>query len=234
MRHELPESIAEAAEQPYSPPWPPQAPDAVFFGTFNPITQGHTHLLEAAHMANGFKSIWVIPAFGSPFKHTHPAMAAYTDRLTMAQLACQRYPWAIVSPVESWITEHGQPCYSSGVISALVEHYTDLPSPLPFIMGMDALSALPQWEHPDMLVKHCEFWVAPRPDQSDTQHELRLAAEALPGIRLQALTMEPTPTSSSRIRSAIQSTQHDLSWEALDLHPAVWGYIQENHLYGLS
>ncbi len=234
MRHELPESIARKVTQPSMPSWPPLAPDAVFFGTFNPITQAHTQLLEAAHIDGGYQAIWVVPAFGSPFKHKAPDMTDYTDRLTMTQLACQRYPWAIVSPIESWLTHPGQPCYSSAVVAAIIEHYRDLPWPLPFIIGIDAVVELPRWQHADGLVEHCEFLVAPRPGNPNIEEGLATVKTTFPSIRYKRLSLPPMPTSSSSIRATIQWSHGGLKGETLDLHTDVWHYIESNGLYGLS
>ena len=231
MRHELPESIARQVTQTSSPPWPPQAPDAVFFGTFNPITQAHTQLLEAAHIDGGYQSIWVIPAFGSPFKHQDPEMTDYTDRLTMTQLACQRYPWAIVSPVESWLTPPGQPCYSSAIVNAIVEHYANIPTPLPFIIGIDAIMNLPSWHKAEQLVEHCEFLVAPRPGNPNIEEGLAAVKATFPSIRYKRLSLPPMPTSSSSIRATIHDHPGRLKGEALDLHTDVWQYIQAHGLY---
>ena len=58
----------------------------LFFGTFNPIHNGHVSLALAAQKKLGLDKVLFIPTYTSPFKtdsHTAPA----SDRLEMVRLA---------------------------------------------------------------------------------------------------------------------------------------------------
>lgn len=228
----MPHQVSDPSSSRLAPSaWPIQPPDAVFFGTFNPITLAHTHLMEMAHAQWGFERLWVIPALASPFKHTDPDMAPYTDRLAMAELACKEFPWTIVSPMESWVNRPNQPSYSSTMIQALQNRYTDLPSPLPFIIGIDALMHLPNWHQPETLILRCEFLIASRPNFPAMPEVLEPLKAQWPTLRWQAIPTDLMDIASSQVREDVKQAKKPLPQLLDELHPDVWAYIQSHQLY---
>ena len=71
----------------------------IFGGTFNPIHNGHLHLLQEADAALSFDRILVIPANIPPHKRA-PDLAPGSDRLEMARLAAAGMKKVFVSDIE--------------------------------------------------------------------------------------------------------------------------------------
>ena len=53
----------------------------LFGGSFNPIHNGHLHLVQVAKDCLHLDRVILIPARVSPFKQQHPDMASPEDRL---------------------------------------------------------------------------------------------------------------------------------------------------------
>ncbi len=71
----------------------------IFGGTFNPIHNGHLHLLKEADAALHFDRILVIPANIPPHKRAAD-LAPGNDRLEMARLAAAGMEKVFVSDIE--------------------------------------------------------------------------------------------------------------------------------------
>ena len=71
----------------------------IFGGTFNPIHNGHLHLLKEADKALSFDRILLIPANLPPHKQA-PDLAPGKERLEMARLAAAGMEKVFVSDIE--------------------------------------------------------------------------------------------------------------------------------------
>ena len=60
----------------------------VYGGTFNPIHNGHLHIVEEFRRGLGLDRVLLIPAHVPPHK-TAPDLAPAGDRLEMCRLACE-------------------------------------------------------------------------------------------------------------------------------------------------
>lgn len=72
----------------------------MFGGSFNPIHNGHLHLVQTAKRCLALDEVILIPARVSPWKQQHENMASPQDRLAMCRLAAETLPYCRVDDFE--------------------------------------------------------------------------------------------------------------------------------------
>ena len=167
----------------------------VFFGTFDPIHEGHIRLCLAALSGGDVDRILVVPLRGLP---DYICAADPEDRWRMTVAACSVDPRLEPLRVALDAPE------SSRIVDLLRQiRRRDDKSELILLLGSDALLRLRELHHAKEILKSFRFLIAPRPEQDDLD---ALKAEVLAlssqGVRLRFLLMDPISASSSRIRSA--------------------------------
>ncbi len=129
---------------------------AYYFGTFNPIHNGHIALAEAAASQYGYDKVLFVPVYSAP--HKDPSqVASFNDRVAMIRKAIADKPSLGVSVVERSLKT---PSYTARTVDHLMK--TDPRPKLPFICGLDVIRDLPHWKDPLKLVEKLRFLVAPR------------------------------------------------------------------------
>lgn len=214
----------------------------LFGGTFNPIHQCHLTIADQVRQRMALDRILFIPANIPPLKHT-AALAPAADRLEMARLAIQPYPWAEVSAIE---TDRPGPSYSVETVEQLHRQRSD--DTLYFLVGTDAFAQIMDWREPQRLMRLCEPVVIPRVGhpfmslrtlpmlagedpvrlQLLDRGTVRRTEVPLPsGRRLWLLGLPPCPVSATEVRAAVKAG------EPLDalLPEAVRSYILRRGLY---
>ncbi len=184
---------------------------AVFGGTFDPIHNAHLEVARAAAASFSLERVLFVPS-GTP-PHKQGTLAAYEDRVRMAELACIGEPKFEVSRVE----EGTGPSYSIHTIERLMAlGYRDLA----FLIGADAFAEITSWYRWQDLAGMVEFLVVTRPG----------AGYLVPaGIRMRELAGVWLDVSSSSVRTAFQST--DLDLDDIPVPAAVRGWILDHGLY---
>lgn len=178
----------------------------LYGGTFDPIHQGHLHLIKQLFARDLVDELVVVPT-GEPWLRDHAPFASAQDRLAMAHLAVQELPTAIrdhvlVSDVE--VTRSG-PTYTIETVEELKKFR---PSATWFlILGSDAYASIDEWHRSAELQSLIEVLVIARDGE---------------GFNIDAL-----PVSASQIRSQIQNHESAIKY----LPESVWAYIKERNLY---
>lgn len=176
----------------------------IYGGTFDPIHNGHLHVIRQLIERSIVDRLLVIPA-GEPRLRDQAPIASGAARRAMCQLAINDLPPEIrskveVNPIE--ILRMG-PSYAIDTVEAVKQAYPD--DQLIFIVGSDAAAKLDQWHRIDDLRKLVTFQVIARPGYQ---------GEA--ALNIDALDISAT---------AIRKHQSDA------LPHSVATYIQENQLY---
>ena len=193
-----------------------------FFGTFNPIHAGHLLMAQTALSQFEFEQIIFIPAYIPPHRPQDSEMASFMDRLKMVELACQNNPCFQVSPIES--LREG-PSYTIETLRVLVPDFEQHATPIPMIIGTDALRDLGHWCRAEILIEKVQFLQAPR-ESASQQTEVLIANRSVP-IQTCMLDMPYIDVSSTLIRSYCKNGQN-----IAYLTPAeVARYIAWNGLY---
>ena len=71
----------------------------IYGGTFNPIHNGHLHIVEEFRRGLGLDRVLLIPTRVPPHKAA-PDLASAQDRCAMCRLAIQEKPWLELSDIE--------------------------------------------------------------------------------------------------------------------------------------
>jgi nicotinate-nucleotide adenylyltransferase len=176
----------------------------LYGGTFDPIHNGHTHVITELIQRNIVDRLLVIPA-GEPRLRENAPKASGAQRRTMCQLAINDLPAEIrskveVNPIE--ILRMG-PSYTIDTVEAVAQAYPG--DEIILIVGTDAYEKLDQWHRVDELMKMVTLEVIQRPGY----------------IGDLARDIDAIDVSATQVRLH-QSDQ---------LSPSVANYIKENNLY---
>ncbi len=134
----------------------------LFFGSFNPVHNGHMALAEYA-VENGLcDEVAMIISPQNPFKQ-NMAMAAEMDRYSMVEAACKnsRYPEQIKPSVIEFLLE--KPSYTINTLRHLTENYSDQME-FTILMGSDLINTLPKWREAEEIIAGYDIFVYPRPN----------------------------------------------------------------------
>ena len=176
----------------------------LYGGTFDPIHNGHVHVIEQLIGRNIVDRLLVVPA-GQPRLREHEPKATGAERRQMCQLAVNSLAPEIkskveVNPIE--ILREG-PSYTVDTVEAVAQTY---PTDSIFVVvGTDAYTNIDQWHRADELKKMVEFVVIDRPNFPGT-----------PNLDVAAIAV-----------SATQIREHHSD----EVPAAVAAYIKEHNLY---
>jgi nicotinate-nucleotide adenylyltransferase len=210
----------------------PNAIEAVYGGTFNPIHLGHLRSAEELLDRLPITRLRFVPARKPPHRDTPEVSAEH--RAAMVELATEHDPRMLCDRRE---LQRDGPSYTVDTLASLRDELGDT-RPLVLVMGCDALLGLESWYRWQALLDLAHLLVMARPGWS-LPREGRLAAllqerrvdradmarTAAGGVLSCELT--PWPVSSTEIRALLQSQAQvkDL------LPPGVDRYIREHGLY---
>lgn len=185
----------------------------LFFGSFNPIHNGH--LMIANYMAEfeGLDQVWFVVSPLNPFKQDQELLPDY-HRRELLNRAIGDYMKFRVSAVEFGLPK---PSYTIDTLGFLKTKYPD--NQFVLIMGSDQLPEFHRWKNPEEILENYRILVYPR--QPATEHSLL----SHPSVKVvSAPVME---ISSSFIRQAIKQKK-DVRFFMPELS---WQYLDEMHFY---
>jgi len=176
----------------------------LYGGTFDPIHNGHVHVIHQLISRKIVDRLLVVPA-GEPRLRDQQPQATGAQRRTMCQLAVDELPAEIkshveVNPIE--VLRQG-PSYAIDTVEAVAQTYPD--DSILLIVGTDAYEKIDQWHRADELKQMVEFVVIDRPDFPG-QHTTSVDAIAVSATDIRAAQSDAVPA-------------------------AVAAYIKENNLY---
>lgn len=185
----------------------------LFFGSFNPIHNGHLILAQTALNETALDAIWFVVSPQNPFKQKKNLLPAY-DRLKMVELALGDHPSMMGSNVEFSLPK---PSYTIDTLTHLRERYQSYSFAL--IMGQDNLQHFHKWKNHEAILKYYPIYVYPRPGADSGMFE---AQEAVSLFEAPLLDI-----SATYIR---QTVRQEKSIRFLTPEPVV-EYIQRNRLF---
>lgn len=178
----------------------------LYGGTFDPIHEGHLHLIKQLFAHDIVDELIVVPT-GEPWMRSQAPTASPQDRLAMVELAVKELPEEIRSHV--WVNDvevrRSGPTYTIDTVEELKKFRPEASWKL--IIGSDAFAGIEKWHRSKELQELIEIVVIARDGQ---------------GLNIEAL-----PVSASQIRSQIQAHEGTIKY----LPESVWTYIKERNLY---
>ena len=163
----------------------------LYGGTFDPIHNGHVHVIEQLIGRNIVDRLLVVPA-GQPRLREHEPKATGAQRRQMCQLAVNSLAPEIkskveVNPIE--ILREG-PSYTIDTVEAVAQTFPD--DSIVVVVGTDAYTNIDQWHRATELKKMVEFVVIDRPNFPGTPN-LDVAAIAVSATQIREHSSDAVP-----------------------------------------
>jgi nicotinate-nucleotide adenylyltransferase len=163
----------------------------LYGGTFDPIHNGHVHVIQELISRKIVDHLLVIPA-GEPRLRDQEPHATGAQRRAMCQLVVDGLPVEIkshveVNPIE--VLRQG-PSYAIDTVEAVAQTYPG--DAILLIVGTDAYEKIDQWHRADELKKMVEFVVIDRPDFPG-QHTTSVDAIAVSATDIRAHKSDAVP-----------------------------------------
>lgn len=130
----------------------------LYFGSFNPVHNGHLMIANYILEYSDISQIWFIVSPQNPLKKRNSLLADY-HRLEMISRAIDGFEGFKVSNIEFNMPK---PSYTVDTLAYLNDKYPNKKFSL--IMGGDNLSTINKWKNYDEILKHYKIYVYPRPD----------------------------------------------------------------------
>ena len=198
----------------------------IYGGTFNPIHNGHVHLLGEFITRLGLEKVLLIPTGTPPHKQAHE-LAPAADRLAMCALAARAVSGAVeVCDLEA--RREGK-SYTVQTLQELKLRYPR--EDFYLLMGEDMFLTVDRWYHASEILSSCVLCAAPR--SASGLFRLRDKARQLErdfGARCVVESIPYLEVSSTQVRRRL-----DEGRPLTDLVPApVAAYIDAHGLYRLT
>ncbi len=172
----------------------------LFGGSFNPIHNGHLHLVRSVKKALHLESVVLRPTGEAPHKSS-AAYAPAADRLEMCRLAAKNFPWMQVSDYEMRRSGKSYTVETlRGLCAAEPENAWTL------MIGSDMLLTFHQWVEWREILRMARLCAVSRekgdlPALEQAAEKLR---QAVPDADVTVLTVPAFPVSSTQIRENLQ------------------------------
>ncbi len=185
----------------------------LFFGSFNPIHNGH--LVIAGYMAEftDLEQVWMVVSPQNPLK-TKNTLLKDIHRLALVKEAIGDFRKLKASNIEF---KMAQPSYTINTLLHLREKHPQHEFVL--IMGFDNLQTLDKWKNYEEILKNHELYVYPR-------HEFK-GDKFINHPQVKMVDAPIMEISASFIRKAIKEKK-DVRYM---MPESVYKYIQEMHFY---
>jgi nicotinate-nucleotide adenylyltransferase len=131
----------------------------LYGGTFDPIHNGHLHVIKELLSSKRFEKIIIVPS-GNPQLRAAP-IAASEDRLALVQLAISEVKMGDLVAVSDYEIKKDGPSYAIDTARYFMEIYPG--TEFSWIIGSDAFSKIDQWRESEALMELISFIVIERP-----------------------------------------------------------------------
>ncbi len=185
----------------------------LFFGSFNPIHNGHMAIAEYIYEFTDLDQLWFVVSPQNPFKKKDTLLDDH-HRLEMVYRAIGDDPRFRVSDIEFRMPK---PSYTVDTLSYLSEKYPDREFSL--IMGADNLRSFNKWKNCEILAEKYKRYVYPREGVPESEIEKHKNIEFVHAPRIEI--------SSSFIREAIAAGKTIRFF----MPEAVYKYLDEMNFY---
>lgn len=190
----------------------------LYFGSFNPIHNGHIAIAEYVLAAGLADELWFVVSPQNPLK---PAgiLADENDRLEMVRLAVAGSPFAPRMKACDVEFSMPRPSYTTDTLKVLERMFPD--NVFSVLTGSDILPQFTRWKEWDRLAADYDFYVYPR-----SGHSVVNLPPELAGRRFTILNGAPLlDVSSTNVRNAAGAEMECM------LSPAVYEYIKNHKLW---
>jgi len=128
----------------------------LYFGSFNPIHNGHLAIAQFLMQKSLFDQIWMVVSPNNPLKDKND-LAPENDRLNMVKLAIQDFPYLRACDVEFSLPS---PSYTIATLHYLEKQYPNYEFSL--ILGADNIENFHKWKNYEEILSRYVLYVYPR------------------------------------------------------------------------
>ena len=150
----------------------------LFFGSFNPVHNGHLAIAEYLNQKKLFDQIWMVVSPNNPLKNREELLDE-NERLDMVKLAIKDFPYLSACDVEFSLP---QPSYTINTLHKLENQYPNFEFSL--ILGYDNMDNFHQWKNYEEILGRFYIYVYPRYkgdfEKKEHPHIVYLDATLLP------------------------------------------------------
>jgi nicotinate-nucleotide adenylyltransferase len=190
-----------------------KAKTGLYFGSFNPIHNGHLMIAGYVIEHTDLKEIWFVISPQNPLKEKSSLLTDY-HRLALLNVAIENDARFKSCDIEFKLP---QPSFTINTLTFLQEKYPQKEFSL--IMGADNLESLHKWKNYEQILNSYSIYVYPRPGS--------VGGNFKDHSQVQWVNAPLLEISSSMIRSAIKEKKNMKYF----LPDKVYQYIQEMHFY---
>lgn len=185
----------------------------LYFGSFNPIHNGHLMLANYLVEYGGISELWFVVSPQNPFKQKLSLLPDY-QRLELVHRAIDGFDKFRACDVEFNMPK---PSYTIDTLTYLSEKYPKREFYL--IMGSDNVANFPRWKNADQILANYHIIVFPRKDCG--------VGELANHPNVQIVETPIIEVSSTFIRESI-TARKDVRFY---MPPKVWEYVDEMNFY---
>lgn len=192
----------------------------IYGGTFDPIHNGHIHVIKELLRSSRVERILVVPA-GQPQLRDHPIASSH-DRLEMCRRAIAELgPLSDRVEVSAVEVERDRPSFAIDTVEALISQMPG--KEMAWIIGSDAFRRIDQWHESARLQELISFIVIERPEPSSAQSDDLDDSDDFDAQDINALDI-----SATEIRTRIKAGESVSGFLPATVH----SYIESKGLYG--
>lgn len=185
----------------------------LYFGSFNPIHNGHLIIANKMYEKMGLDQVWFIPSPQNPFKNSNQLLD-FKSRSQMIEKAIENHLHLKVNMIEEDLPK---PSYTIDTMIELEKKYPQYTFYI--IIGSDNLEHLDQWKSIDILLDKFSFHVYNRSTQ--------ISSHPFPQDKVIIYDLPLIELSSTSIRRSIQMGKSIIG----EVDSKVIALIDENHWY---
>jgi nicotinate-nucleotide adenylyltransferase len=187
---------------------------ALFFGSFNPIHNGHLAIARFLKQKNLFDQIWMVVSPNNPLKEKEE-LAPENDRFEMVKLAIKNEPFLHACDVEFSLPS---PSYTINTLNYLENQHPN--DQFCLILGTDNINNFHRWKNYEEILNKYPIYVYPRDHENIThpiKHPHIIYMDDAPLL----------PVSATEIRSLLKQQKMVTEY----LPTSVIQYIENKKLY---
>lgn len=185
----------------------------LFFGSFNPVHNGHLAIANYMVEFTDIQSLWFVISPQNPLKRKS-SLLPDSDRLELLNLAIENDKQFMICDVEFRMP---RPSYTIDTLAYLTEQYPSYSFSL--IMGSDSLNTFHKWKNYHIIIKRYTRYIYPRPGVKHIDLSLHSNIKLVDAPQINI--------SSSFIRNAIKKNKDVRHF----LPEKVYEYILKHKLY---
>jgi len=165
----------------------------LFFGSFNPIHNGHLAIAKSIYNKGYFEQIWFVVSPNNPFKDKEELMNEQ-DRLNMVKLAIKDFLFLRASDVEFSLPI---PSYTIDTLHKLEQQYPDCEFSI--ILGSDNMKDFYKWKNYEKILERYAIYIYPRNEKENHKY--------LEHPNIVFLEMPLIPVSATEIRNLLRQKE---------------------------